>query len=128
MKVRGVRGATTAAENTSDAIVEATAELLEEMVRQNNIVTEDLAVAEFTVTHDLDAEFPAVAARVRLGWENVPLLCFQEIPVPNDQPRSIRTLLLVNTDKGQSEIVHVYLRDAANLRGRGREGDRRSAS
>jgi chorismate mutase len=115
---RGIRGATTAAANTREAILEATKELLQAMVAANAVTPQDIAAALFTTTTDLNAEFPAVAAR-QLGWEAVPLLCSHEMQVPDGLPRCIRVLLLVNTAKGQEDIRHVYLRGAVILRQRG---------
>ena len=117
-RVRGVRGATTVDENTKEAMLEATSELLAELVRANGIEPDDIAAAMFTTTPDLNAEFPPLAAR-KMGWEYVPLLSSVEVNVPDGQPRCIRTLLLVNTDIGPRDISNVYLRDAKNLRSRG---------
>jgi chorismate mutase len=116
--VRGIRGATTAVENTREAILEATRELLVELVEANGIDADDVAATIFTTTQDLNADFPAVAAR-RLGWTDVPLMCGHEMAVPDAQKRCIRALVMVNTDKGPRELSHVYLRDAKNLRDRG---------
>jgi chorismate mutase len=113
--VRGIRGATTAAEDSQDAILEATGELVREIVAANAILPEDVASALFTVTPDLHAEFPAAAAR-RMGWTMVPLLNFTEIGVPGRLERCIRILVHVNTERAQNEMVHVYLRDAVSLR------------
>ena len=115
----GVRGATTAEANTKEAILSATQELLKEMARANGIVEEDIAAVFFTTTKDLNAEFPAVAARVRLGWERTALISFQEIDVSDGTPSVVRVLLLVNTDKSKDELVHVYLKGARDLRTRG---------
>jgi chorismate mutase len=115
-KVRGIRGATTASADSREAIIGATEELLQEMVRANGIDSEDLAAVHFTTTRDLVAEFPAVAARERLGWSAVPLLNGHEMEVGHGQPRCIRVLMLWNTEKQQREIRHVYLRDAVTLR------------
>lgn len=115
MMIRGVRGATTVAENAARAIGEATRALLAEMVAANGIRAEDVAAAYFTVTNDLDAAFPAAAAR-QLGWQYVPLLDACEIPVPGSLPRCIRILVLWNTDRAQQDIVHVYQREATRLR------------
>lgn len=117
---RGIRGATTVTENTKDAILSGTTELLEKLVDENDIQREQLAAAIFTTTRDLNAEFPAVAAR-QLGWTDVALLCSHEMDVPNALPSCIRVLLLVNTDKTPQELVNVYLRGAKNLRSRGME-------
>lgn len=116
MSVRGVRGATVAKENTSQAILEATQELLLAMLEANpSLATEDLASAFFTVTDDLDANYPALAAR-GIGWQYVPMLCAREIPVPTGVPRVIRVLLNWNTNHSQTEIRHIYLHEAARLR------------
>ena len=115
MPCRGVRGATTADANTREAILEATRQLLALMIRQNDIREEDLASAIFTTTPDLDAEFPALAAR-QLGWINVALMCGNELDVPGSLRRCIRVLLQWNTHKPPDQIVHVYIKEAANLR------------
>ena len=119
MPVRGIRGATTAAANTAEAIVEATAELLAELVKLNGVERDEVAFAYFTTTLDLDAEFPALAAR-RMGWTSVPLLCGNDMLVPGPNPRSvpmcIRILLLYNTDRAQSEMRSAYLRGAQAIR------------
>ena len=112
---RGVRGATTVTENTRDAILLATRQMLALMIRRNGIEATDIASALFTVTRDLDAEFPALAAR-QLGWIEVPLLCGYEISVSGSLENCIRVLLHWNTDKPQSEIQHVYIHDAVKLR------------
>lgn len=116
--VRGIRGATTADENTREAILEATHELLVQLIEANGIDPDTVAAAMFTTTGDLNAEFPAVAAR-KLGWADVPLMCGHEMGVPDAQLRCVRVLVLVNTDKGQREVSHLYLRDAKHLRDRG---------
>ena len=118
MSVRGIRGATTADENTHEAILDATADLLRQMVEANGTQVEDIAAIYFTVTNDLDAEFPPLAAR-RMGWTDLALLCATEIPVPGSQDRCIRVLMMVNSEKSQEDVQFVYLRDAANLRDRG---------
>lgn len=115
----GIRGAITVDANTKEAIVDATEELLREMVTVNGIAETDIAAVFFTTTKDLDAEFPAVAARLRLGWGNTALLGAQETNVPDSMPSVVRVLLLANTEKGKEEIVHVYLKGAIALRGRG---------
>lgn len=115
MLVRGIRGASTVKNNTKEEIVSATKELLSQLVEANQIKIEDIASIIFTTTMDLNAEFPAVAAR-ELGWKNTPLLCSKEIDVPKSLPKCIRILLLVNTEKKPGEIKHVYLKDAVNLR------------
>jgi chorismate mutase len=118
MSVRGIRGATTADENTSESILDATTDLLRHMVGANGTQIEDIAAIYFTVTQDLDAEFPPLAAR-RMGWTDLALLCATEIPVPGSQDRCVRVLMLVNSEKSQDDVRFVYLKDAANLRDRG---------
>jgi chorismate mutase len=115
MPCRGVRGATTAESNRSEDILKATRELLALMIRQNGIEPEDVASAVFSTTPDLDAEFPALAAR-QLGWFDVALMCVHELDVPGSLRRCIRILLHWNTDKPPDEIVHVYVKEAARLR------------
>lgn len=112
---RGVRGATTVSENTGEAILEATREMLYIMISVNNIRPEDVASAYFTTTADLDATYPALAAR-QLGWYDVALMCGHEMQVPNGLARCIRVMIHWNTTRSAREIVHVYLRDAKNLR------------
>jgi len=117
--VRGIRGATTAAANNAEAIVEATERLLRELATLNQLDIEEIALAYFTTTPDLDAEFPALGAR-RLGWVDVPLLCGPEMTVrqPNARgvPMCIRVLLLYNTDRPQREMRHAYLRGASAIK------------
>ena len=119
MPVRGIRGATTAAVNTPDAIVEATDELLRELMRANDLDVSQVCFAFFTTTHDLTAEFPAFAAR-RLGWVDVPLLCSHDmdvqLPNPRGVPMCIRILLLYNTENPQSAMRAVYLRGAQAIK------------
>jgi chorismate mutase len=115
MLCRGVRGATTVNSNSRDEILAATRQMLALMIRLNGIEPEDVGSALFTVTRDLDAEFPALAAR-QLGWMNVPLICSYEIDVPGSLPRCIRLLVNWNTGKSQDEIVHIYVNDAKQLR------------
>lgn len=112
---RGIRGAITATENTREAILEATRELLQQLIEANGIIPDDVASVFFTMTPDLTAEFPAVAAR-QLGWVGTALMCGQEVEVPGSLPRCIRVLIHWNTTRHASEIVHVYLRDAWALR------------
>jgi chorismate mutase len=115
MKCRGVRGATTVENNDREEILAATRRMIALLIRQNGIVKDDVGSAIFTTTRDLDAEFPALAAR-QLGWIDVPLLCGHEISVPGSIGKCIRVLVHWNTEKSQDEIVHVYLNDAAKLR------------
>jgi chorismate mutase len=112
---RGIRGATTATENTREAILEATTEMLEQLIAANNLQADDIASALFTTTPDLTAEFPAVAARA-LGWLDTALLCGHEMSVPGSLQRCIRVLIHWNTTRSAAEVVHVYLREARGLR------------
>lgn len=113
--VRGIRGATSVEANDAQEILVSTRELLEEICRQNDLDPADIASVFFTVTADLDATFPAEAAR-QMGWNLVPMLCAREIPVPGRLGMCIRVLIHVNTDKSQAEIRHVYQRQAVILR------------
>ena len=115
MFCRGVRGATTVEDNTPEAILKGTLQLLALMIRQNDIHQEDIASAIFTTTPDLDAEFPALAAR-QLGWMSVALMCTHELGVPGALGRCVRVLLHWNTEKSADEIVHVYIKGAGQLR------------
>jgi len=112
---RGVRGATTVETNTAETIREATAELLQALVEANDIEHDRVASILFTTTMDLNAAFPAVAAR-ELGWSDIALLNVHEMAVPGALPRCIRILLHVNTERTAKEIRHIYLRDARKLR------------
>ncbi len=116
--MRGIRGATTASDCTSEAVLSATEELLRAMVDANSLDPSDVVAAFFTASPDLVADYPAAAARERLGWYQVPLHSSQEIDVPDGQVRCIRILILWNTGKSQREIRHVYLREAVGLRSR----------
>jgi chorismate mutase len=113
--LRGLRGATTAAANTSEAILDATAELLRGLQTANDFAPEDVESAIFTSSPDLTAEYPARAARL-LGWVGVPLLGASEVAVPDGLPRCVRVLLHFYTAKPPRELKHMYLREAAKLR------------
>ena len=115
MAVRGIRGATTAVSNTKEEITEKTREMLETLVRLNDLRVEDIVSAIFSVTNDLDAEFPAIAAR-KLGWMYTPLFCTLEIPVKGSLRNCIRVLIHVNSDRRQEEMKHAYLHEAKKLR------------
>ena len=116
MPIRGIRAATTVTADEPDLILQATRELLEEILAENEGMTpEDVASAIFTVTDDLASTFPAQGAR-QMGWGLVPMLCAREIPVPNSLPRVIRVLVHWNTNLPQDQIIHVYLREAIKLR------------
>src|SRR6266568_7866096 len=115
MYCRGIRGATTVEHNDREEILAATRELLQLLIQENDLRVEDVVSAIFTLTEDLDAEFPARAAR-ELGWTEVALLCTREIPVPGSLGKCIRVLLHVNTMRSAAEMRHVYIRGAVNLR------------
>ena len=115
MMCRGVRGATTVEQNEREAILRGTRQMLALMIRRNGIDADDVCSAIFTVTKDLDAEFPALAAR-QLGWLGVPLLCSYEISVENALQRCVRVLIHWNTPKPAAEIHHVYMGEAVRLR------------
>ncbi|NTW01560.1 MAG: chorismate mutase, partial [Oscillochloris sp.] len=112
---RGIRGAITCDENSREAILAATREMLERMIAANGIQSEDIASAIFTTTSDLNAEFPAVAAR-ELGWVDTALMCGHEMSVSGSLPRCIRVLVHWNTERQANQIIHIYLRGASNLR------------
>jgi chorismate mutase len=113
--MRGIRGATQIDANTIDAMEDGVAELCRAINEANNIVQDEIVWAIFTVTHDLDADFPARAARVRGGWSRVPMICSREIPVPGSLTRIVR--VLIHVDSGApADARHVYLRGARVLR------------
>jgi chorismate mutase len=119
LPVRGIRGATTASANTAEAITEATEELLRELVAVNDLDPSEIAFAYFTTTSDLNAEYPALAAR-RLGWLDVPLMCGHDMnvrqPNPRGVPMCVRILLLYNTPRPQGSIRFAYLRGAEAIK------------
>lgn len=116
MPVRGIRGATTVSADQPELVLAATVELLQAICKANpDLRSEDLASVWFTVTPDLVSVHPARAAREQ-GWNEVPLMCAVEIPVPNSLPLCVRVLLHWNTPLTQSEIKHVYLHEAVRLR------------
>ena len=116
MKVcRGLRGATKSEDNTAEDIYAATREMLERLIEANDIEERDVAMAYFTVTPDLNAAFPAAAAR-QLGWNSTALMCATEIAVPNSLPSCIRVLILINTEKEPDELHNIYLKGTEVLR------------
>ena len=117
---RGLRGATRADANTAEDIYGATREMLQDLIEANGIEEQDVAMAYFTVTPDLDAAFPAAAAR-QLGWNNTALMCATEIPVPDSLSSCVRVLILINTDKEPDELHNVYLKGTDVLRLQGVE-------
>ena len=119
MPVRGIRGATTAYENTAESITEATEELLRELVTLNDLDPQEIAFCYLTTTPDLTAEFPALAAR-KIGWLDVPLLCGHDmnvkLPNPRGVPMCVRALILYNTPRPQSSMRFAYLRGAQAIK------------
>jgi len=116
MFCRGIRGATTVELNDREEMLAATRELLQLMIQSNDIQVDDVVSAIFTVTADLDATFPALAARSLPGWAEVALICAREIPVPGSLEKCIRILLHANTTRRAAEIEHIYIRGAVDLR------------
>ena len=114
-RVRAIRGATTVEANDRAAILQATGELLGAIIGANELDTEQIISAIFTMTADLDAVFPAEAAR-DIGWHHIPLICTREIDVPGSLPRCIRVMAHVETTRQRDAITHVYLREAVKLR------------
>lgn len=115
MTVRAIRGAIQVDADDRDAILEGTTELVTAVLTRNDLTPDDVISVLFTVTHDLTAEFPALAAR-KLGFHAVPLMCAMEIPVPHALPRVVRLMAHVETDRARSQVQHVYLRGAVALR------------
>ena len=113
--VRAIRGAITVENNDREEILQAAGELLDDIIKANNLKTEDMVSMIFTLTPDLNAVFPAVAARLA-GITNVPLMCMNEVPVPGALPKCVRLLITVNSDKSLDEICHIYKREAVKLR------------
>lgn len=117
MMQRGIRGAVTVDENTVDAVTESVKELLGELIKINDIAAENISHVIFTMTKDIDCVYPAKIARDILpDWQYVPLMCISELGIRNSLEKCLRVLIVVNTDKPQSEIKHVYLKGAQNLR------------
>ena len=116
MITKGIRGAITVETNSKEALKSATLELLSKMIEENNIKTENISHAIFTVTKDLNTAFPAKFARLELGWDNVAMMCFHELDVPNSLKMCLRVLIVVNCDKN-FQPKFVYLKGAENLRG-----------
>ncbi len=114
---RGIRGAITVENNSADDLKIATVELISALIKANGIIAEDISHVIFTLTKDLDAAFPAKFAREEfLDWQNVPMMCYFELNVPNSLEKCLRVMIVVNTHKSQTEIKHLYLKGAAVLR------------
>lgn len=114
MLSRGIRGAITVEEDTASNVLEATTLLLQTIQSRNDFVVDDISSVLFTVTRDIKSAYPAQAARA-LGWDRVPLLCFQEMEI-NSLPLCIRVLVTINTGKKSEDMIHIYLREASALR------------
>lgn len=114
--IRAIRGAITVDNNTQEAIKTATVELLKEMISQNNIKLENLSHAIFTMTKDLNCAYPAKFAREELNFENVPMMCYQELEIENSLEKCLRIMLVINTHLSQKQIKHIYLKGASTLR------------
>ena len=113
--VRGIRGATDVSVNNAGEILQSTKQLLLEMTEKNSVAQGDICAVFFTMTQDLNAVYPAEAAR-QLGWKHVPLMCSFEIDVPGSLQRCIRVLMLINSSKKPEEVRHIYLKGAVKLR------------
>lgn len=114
--IRGFRGATTVSENIEAEMMDATKNVLTEMVKENKIAPSDISHVFFSVTDDLNAAFPAKVARELPGWTHVPVMCMQEIAVPNSLKKCIRVMLVAKTNVAQDKITHVFQNDAVKLR------------
>lgn len=114
---RGIRGAITVDQNSAQAIKDSTIELLQAIMGNNFFELEDVSHVIFTMTKDLNAAFPAKFARDELfGWNNIPMMCFNELDVEDSLKMCLRALVVINTNKKQNEIKHIYLKGAKKLR------------
>lgn len=113
---RGFRGATTVLHNDESEVLENTEKLILEIVEQNEIVPGEISHVFFSLTKDINAAFPAKAAREIPGWSHVPVMCMQEVDVPNSLEKCIRIMLVANTTKNQEEVKHIFLNEAVKLR------------
>ncbi|MEI3596838.1 MULTISPECIES: chorismate mutase [unclassified Oceanobacillus] len=116
MVSRGIRGATTVTENTADEIIHHTKRVLQEMIEANDVAPEDVSHVFISATKDIDAAFPARALREFSGWTYVPVMCMAEIDVRNSLKSCIRIMMVVNTDRNQAEIRHIFHNEAITLR------------
>src|SRR5690625_1983078 len=114
--MRGFRGATTVTTNTEKEMLTETKKLIVQMVEKNNIQPEDISHVLFSVTNDLNATFPAKAAREMPGWTHVPVMCMREIDVPNSLEKCIRVMMVAKTTVRQNEVQHIFLNKAMKLR------------
>lgn len=113
---RGIRGAITLDKNSEQDIKDSTIELLQSVIQSNSVVIEDISHVIFTMTKDLTAAFPAKFARDELYWDNVPMMCFNELDIEGSLKMCLRVLIVFNTEKKQDEIKHIYLKNAKRLR------------
>jgi len=116
MKTRGIRGATTVTSNNKTEISQATIELFDEMLTANDVKKEDISHIIFTLTEDLNAIFPAKAIREKYHYSDIAMMCYNELNAENSLKNCIRILLVVNTEKEQSEIKFIYKNNARTLR------------
>jgi chorismate mutase len=114
--IRGIRGATTVAGDNKDEILKATEELMRKIEEQNGLSPEHISHVMITVTDDLTATFPARSLRDMPGYQFVPVMCAREIPVPGSLPFCIRLMVTAETDRGQKDVIHIYLNEAEKLR------------
>ncbi|QUH20747.1 chorismate mutase [Alkaliphilus sp. B6464] len=116
MNVRGIRGAITVKENTAQQIEDATYEMMNEIINLNSINENDVISIIFTATKDLNQQYPSTIIRSHFNWRDTPILNFEEKDVVNSLEKCIRVLIYIHTDKEKKDMVHVYLREAKNLR------------
>ena len=116
MKTLAIRGATVADDNNITAISDAACELFSKIIQENNINPDNIISAFFTMTDDLDAIYPAKCIREKLGYNDIPFLCYQELNIKNSLSKCIRVMLLINSDIDKKDIKHIYLREAQKLR------------
>lgn len=116
MTVRGLRGATTVSQDEAEAVLHATATLVQEMVEANDVLVEDIVSVLISTTPDIQSTFPAKAVRTIEGWKYVPVMCTHEMDVPGAMPLCIRILMQVNCSLTQKEVIHIYQNDAVKLR------------
>jgi len=115
LSVRAVRGAVTVDNNSSEDVMNETIKLLSRMIDDNVINKDDIISIIFSTTHDINAAFPAAAAR-KMGWTDIPLMCTNEMDVPGSLPKCIRILMHINSDKTNAQLRHIYMKDARKLR------------
>ncbi len=116
MKTLAIRGATVADDNTINAISDATCELFSKIISENNLDTDNIISAIFTMTNDLDVVYPAKCVRENLGYTDIPFLCYQELNIQGSLRKCIRILMLINSELNKKDIKHIYLKEAKSLR------------